>query len=182
MVTKTQVYDFVEKVKYKALESVNEKFVVELQETIDAELNKPENHVLKEAVDSIIYHSAAGLSAQNTIRKYVPQCCNYLSDAKDVKNGMFRSGWNFPEGFDAIRTVHAENNEKVRRIREEYDKIMKIVKRKKNGDQGKTALIALGFDCSYLDKLSTLPVVIKEAEIKVDKSLLFPCGETGIDA
>lgn len=77
-------------------------------------------------------------------------------------------------------TAHAEWKEKIKRVEEEYCRIKRMCKSKKTGEQARTALIALGFDVTWLNNLANLPVVINESEFKIDKSLVFPCGESGV--
>lgn len=181
MLSKHDVYEFIDKVEAKALKTVNESYISDLDKAIKYALNQPENDELRNAIKSMENHVAVAVKAQEIIRKFIPRFRENLYN-RDLIKELFRYyEWNFPDGFDGIKLVHAEYAEKLRRVEEEYAKIKRIVKNKKTGDQGKTALIALGFDVAYLDKLSTLPVVINEDEIKVDKSLLFPCGTSGVE-
>lgn len=132
MLKKTDVYDFIDRVKRKAIKAVDEKNKIELEKAIDSELNKKENHALKEAIEAFEHHNKMGVIAQEIIKKNVPRCNTYLYD-RDMRTELFGYlGYSFPNGFDNIRTVHAENNLKISKIREEYAKIMRIVKNKKN--------------------------------------------------
>lgn len=180
MVNKKDVHEFLDKVKAKALKSVREQYAVELEEAIEAALNEPSNHELRDAIKSYEHHVAEGVKAQKLINKYVPN--SYLClNQHDVKDDLFnRSVWYIPKSFEPIKAVHAQWEEKIRKVNDEYRKITQIIKNKKNGDQAKTALIALGFDVAYLDNLSNLPMVLAPVEIKVDTALLFPCKENGV--
>jgi len=182
MLSKNDVYSFVEKVQHKAIKSLQENYKIELDKAIELALNEPVNHVLKKAINAVIFNSAEGHKAKNIIRKYIPKCDRYDNyfGIKDVKHDLFGTKWDCPTGFGNISAVHAEWSEKITRTKDEYAKITRIVKNKKTGEQGKTALIALGFDVTWLDNLSNLPVVINPTEVVIDKALIFPCGESGV--
>lgn len=182
MLKKTDVYDFIVKVQAKAIKALKEKYAIELAQAIETALNEPQNHVLRDAITQIETSTAMGIEARNIVRKQIPRCDRWNSyfHAKDVKNDLFADDYHFPKGFDSIRSVHADCQEKIRKVEDEYAKIRRICQNKKTGEQGKTALIALGFDVTYLDNLSNLPVVINPATMDIDKSLIFVCGETGV--
>lgn len=180
MLTKTAVYDFIDKVENKALETLKTNYKTDLDKAIELTLNEPQNAELLAAIKSLEKHINEGVKAQIVIKRNVPRWSNALH-TRDIRKELF--GYNnyyFPKGFDSIRAVHVEYEEKIRKTKEEYTKIKNIVKTKKTGEKGKDALITLGFDVAYLDKVSTLPVIITNPEPKIDKSLLFPCGEHGI--
>lgn len=177
---KKDVYSFIDKVQEKAINALKEKYAKELENAIEKTLNEPQNALLKEAINSIEKHLIKAVEANRVIKKYAPRCSSYASE-RNVKKDLFCCDtWYIPTEFEAIKTVHAEREESFRRTREEYSKIKLLVQRKRTAEQGKEVLISLGFDVTYLDNLSNLPVVVNSNEIKVDKSLLFPCKETGV--
>ena len=182
MLKKTDVYEFIKKVQFKAIKAVNEKYDTELAAAIETTLNAPENRKLRDALKAIELNLTNGIAARDIIKKIVPDFdkWNAYFTTRDIKKDIFSNRWGFPEGFETVKIVHAEYDEKIRRVNEEYAKIMRIVQNKKTGEQGKTALIALGFDVTYLDNLSNLPVVVNPSEVTIDKSIIFPCGESGV--
>lgn len=182
MLKKTDVYTYIEKVQRKAINSVQEKYDLELEKAISIEMNKKENQALKQAIIDLEKNIKDGSKARNIIKKNVPKFdkWNSIFNETDCLRSCFWDLNNFPNGFDEIKNVHVEYIEKLKRVNEEYAKIMRVCRNKKTGDQGKTALIALGFDVTWLNNLSSFPVVINETEFKIDKSLVFPCGETGL--
>lgn len=181
MLKKTDVYEFIEKVQAKAIKAVKEKYATDLANAIELALNEPENHVVRDAIKAVELNLAEGIKAKAIIRKFIPKCDRYDNyfTSRDIKKDLFDNCY-FPKEFKSIKMVHDEYEEKLRKVEEEYHKIMRIVKNKKTGDQGKTALIALGFDVAYLDNLSNLPMVVNPVELSIDKSIIFPCGESGI--
>jgi hypothetical protein len=183
MLKKTDVYNFIEKVQSKAIDAVEKKYATELASAIETALNKPENHILRDAITSLECHLSKAIEADNLIKKHtgISSTHAYKYDLRSELFGIRGYRYSIPKGYESIRIIHAEREEELRRTKEEYAKIMRIVRNKKTGDQGKTALIALGFDVAYLDKLINLPVVVVESEMKIDKALLFPCGTAGVE-
>ena len=179
MLKKTDVYRFVDKVQQKAIKSVREKYDAELKLAIETDLNKPCNAIIKTSIDAMEYHLNLGCEANEILRKHIPKCCSYLSKY-NMRKELFHDDWNIPQDFETVRMCHAENKELIKRTKEEYAKIMRVVTAKKTGEQGKTALIALEFDVTWLDNLSNLPVIVNPTELVIDKALIFPCGESGV--
>lgn|GEM_PF-3599406 len=177
MLKKTDVYEFIKKVERKAINSVKEKHEILIDQAIESYLNKPENKDFKTAIKETDEYSLKSSKAQSVIHKHTGITTYYVSET-NMKESLFKSYRKSPS--DLVNQARSERDFQVASVEKEYAKIMRICQNKKTGEQAKTALIALGFDVAWLDNLSNLPVVVNEAEFKIDKSLVFPCGESGI--
>lgn len=178
MLSKNDVYGFVEKVQAKALKAVKEKHDKLIDQAIADYLNETENKPLKRALDEMDVYSQKAAMAQAIMKKITGNCNSYISEL-DMKASLFKSWRSSPS--DLVNKARSERDFELSNLEKEYSKVMRICKAKKTGEQAKTALIALGFDVAYLDKLSTLPVVVNASEVVVDKALLFPCGSAGVE-
>ena len=186
MLKKTDVYEFINKCENKARNSIKESYDTELKKAIEETLNNPANKVLKDAIKQVEISTSTGIEARNIVRKHIPRFDNYncyftSRNISDIKKDAFDDGYSFPEEFEQIKAVHVDYKEKLRKSEEGYRDILHMAKNKKTAEQAKTALIALGFDVAWLDKLSNLPVALIEAEFKIDKSVIFPCGSAGVE-
>lgn len=178
MLSKNDVYSFVEKVQRKAISAINEKHEILIDKAIDDYLNGPENDVLKQAINDMDKYSKKAETAQDIMKKFTGSNYHWVSET-NMKAAIFK-GWRTSPS-ELVNKAKSEKEFELTNTEKQYALVMRICKNKKTGEQAKTALIALGFDVAYLDKLSTLPVVVNQTEITVDKSLLFPCGSNGVE-
>lgn len=177
MLKKTDVYDFIDKVQTKAVNSVNEKYEIAINQAIDSFLNDPVNSVLKKAIHETDYYSKKAVEAQEMVKKHTGRI-DCLVNETDMRATLFGSWRQSPS--EEVNQLKAELASQIYKVEEEYRKIKRMCQKKKTGDQARTALIALEFDVTWLNNLENLPAVINEAEFKIDKSLVFPCGEQGL--
>lgn len=172
MLSKTQVYEYLDKLQAKALAAVNKDFNAKFEAAIDAYLNDPANLELKNAVQSYNDNYAALQDAAKIINRITGKCLSF--SASGIRRSLFES-WS-PISEDA-GVVQADWSITIDKTRAEYDKVRAVVKSKRNGQAAKDSLIALGFDVEELNQYDNLPVVINPKEITVDKSLLFSFKE-----
>lgn len=173
MLGKTQVYEYVSKLRAKALLSINKDYDAQLEAAIEAYLNDPENVELKTAIENYLRYSSLLEKEVQTITRISGKSLNL--SFSDVMFQLFRS-WS-PMSAETVNVIQADREIMIKKVKDEYRKIEAIVKGQRNGQAAKEKLIALGFDVEYLNKQENYPVVINPQTITVDKSLLFPCKE-----
>lgn len=171
MLSKLHVYEFIDNAQRAAIKKIEKEFEGKIDNAIDNYLKLPENSELAEAIKTFEEHHAITLSAQKTINNNTGMCQSYIASSVNLRYDIFKSYRMAP--CEQVRVLKADLRLMTQKIKDEYDKVRAIVKRKRNGEQGKDALIALGFDVSELEKLNNYPVLLKPAEIEVDKALLF---------
>jgi len=173
MLGKTQVYEYLSKLREKALLAINKDFDAQLEAAIWAYLNDPANVELKIAVDNYLRYDELLRKEAQTVTRISGKSLHISTT--DVMHQLFRS-WS-PMSAETVNVVQADREIMIKKVKDEYRKIEDIVKSKRNGQAAKEELIKLGFDVEYLNKKEYYPVVINPQPVTVDKSLLFPCKE-----
>lgn len=173
MLGKTQVYEYLGKLRSKALDAINKDYDAQLKAAIETYLNDPANVELKNAIENYLKYSSLLSKEAQTITRITGKSLNV--SVTDVMFQLFRS-WS-PMSAETVNVVQADREIMIKKVKDEYRKIEDIVRSKRNGQAAKEELIKLGFDVEYLTKKEYYPVVINPQTITVDKSLLFPCKE-----
>ena len=174
------VYDFINKVKTKAMKAIMEKYEKEHWEAVDEYLDQtPKLKDLIERAQKAIDETAA---LENEIRGNFN--ANYhigplflTNGSKDVKRLLFNYGWSTPFiTTEKLTDIHKNFLTEKEKVATEYDKIKKLCQEKKTAQKAVAFLKSLGFDVSYFDKLQ--PTVDLRQSVNTD--ILFPCKEKGV--
>ncbi len=177
---KQDVYDFIDKVKTKAMKAIMAKYEKEYWKAVDEYLDQtPKLKDLIERTQKSIDETAA---LENEIRGnfnggYTTTSPFITNGIKDVKRLVFNYGWSEPYiTTEKLTEIHKNFLTEKEKVATEYGKIKKLCQEKKTAQKAVAFLKSLGFDVSYFDKLQ--PTV--DLRQPVNTGILFPCKEKGV--
>lgn len=177
---KQDVYDFIYKVKTKAMKAIREKYEKDYWEAVDEYLDQtPKLKDLIESAQKSIDEIAA-LEKEirgNFIADYDTSPQFLTNESKDIKRLLFNCGWSAPcITTEKLTEIHKNFLAEMEKVATEYGKIKKLCQEKKTAQKAVAFLKSLGFDVSYFDKLQ--PTVDLRQIVNTD--ILFPCKEKGV--
>lgn len=171
---KTDLLEFIERVKSKAIKSVEEKY--------NEEIKRAKNKAISKYTEKIAMY-------QDSFNRFSTNLTNLLTDMKEDVEVSYNNSYDLTTGLDYLKNIKesiASNcsfkgevqkikntkSKEIEDVRKNYDTVYAVCKSMSSANRIAEYLEELGFDISSVkDKNMTALVA------QVDKSKLFVCGD-----